>query len=157
MNAIICARKKINCPLTFHLMFQSFRLNILCCAEGSPHPSYSEEHIGVCFWLVPQNELFNELFISLTGPAHRGPSQTQAPLLSLRGWESSQNNRIVVLESCGFSSHLPVLSTKTTALLCHDWFRHRSSYSAATTWSGPHRTQVKLLDGIFYLYYHAGL
>lgn len=107
VSAIEALSSEVNCPLTFHLMFQSFRLNILCCAEDSPHPSYSEKHISLCFWLVPQYELFNELFIILTGPVRRGRSTTQPLLLPLRSWESSQNNWIVVLESwCSLSISL---------------------------------------------------
>lgn len=54
-------------PGPLHLMYQSFRLNKLCCAEDSSHQSYSEKHIS-----LPQYELFNEIFIILTGAARRG-------------------------------------------------------------------------------------
>lgn len=96
MNATEALSSEESCPLTFLLMYQTFRLNHLCSTEDSPHPSYSEKYISLCFWLVPQHELFNELFIILTGPAHRGQvaSTSQPLLLSLRSWESSQNNWI---------------------------------------------------------------
>lgn len=103
MNETKALSSEVGCPLTFHLMDQSFRQNNLCCAEDPLHPSYSEKYISLCFWLVPLYELFIGLFIILTGPARRGrvPSTTQPLLPSLRGWVSSQNNWIAVLESLG--------------------------------------------------------
>lgn len=77
--------------------------------------------------------------------------QRRTLFFSLQSWESSQNNWTAVLAIWDFSFNLTVLSAKTTAFDCHDWFSHGSSSLLPRT-DRDRTIQKKRCSNAFFFY-----